>query len=136
MSYLDFNSMLNNLYTKFGDSSFENVFYLPEPKISKKSTRIDWININVFLKSVNRSIEHFINYLKNDRKISTTYQNNILIIQGKYRKEDINKMMLEYVNKFCKCPICSSYDTLLVKDGTIRKEKIICSKCKSTTFCS
>ena len=135
MSHLNFNEMLDNLYKQI-DRTTDSTVYLPEPKINKKPTRIDWTNTDKFLKTVNRSFEHFINYLKVERKICAGYQNKIFIIPGRFRKEDINKIMLEYVNKFCKCPVCNSFDTILAKDGTVRKEKIICNKCKSITFCS
>ena len=135
MSYKDFNKMLDNLYNQIDNSKSKNQIYLPEPKINKKPTRIDWLNINKFLKIVNRSIEHFINYLKNERKIDANYHNKLFIIHGKFRKDDINKIMIEYVNKYCKCPSCNSFDTVLAKDGSTRKDKIICNKCKSITFC-
>lgn len=135
MSYLDFNKMLDNLYDQLDQTNSKTTFYIPEPKINKKPTRLDWLNATEFLKTINRSLDHFINFLKTERKVIASYHKNIIIIKGKFRKTDINKMMIEYVNKFCKCPVCSSFDTLLAKDGTIRRDKLICQKCKSTTFC-
>lgn len=135
MSYKNFSIMLNKLYQQLDNKKKEFVLCLPEPKISKKPTRLDWLNINMFLKKINRSPEHFIHFLKDERKISVSYQRNILIIQGKFKIEDINKIILEYVNKYCKCLECGCYDTLLIRDGSTRKDKINCHNCHSTKFC-
>lgn len=131
-----FNKMLDSLYEELSSQNSNNNLRLPEPKINKKPTRLDWNNINEFLKIINRSQDHFISFLKNDRKILSTFKDKTLMIQGKYNKNDIIKIMTEYVNKYSLCPICSSYDTILSKDMTIRKEKINCNKCKSSNYCS
>ena len=137
----DFNTMLDNLYLQLDVIKEEPIkFYLPEPKISKKSTRLDWINVKDFLKTVNRSYEHFLNFIKHERKVNASYNvvdgNNVLMIQGRIKKEDISKIMLEYTDKYTKCFICSSYNTVLVKDGLIKKDKIVCNKCKSVHYCN
>lgn len=137
MSYLDFNKMLDELYLELNKKTKNNTtFYIPEPKINRKPTRLDWLNAKEFLKKVNRSYEHFITFLKTDRNIVASIVNKVFIIQGKYKKEDINKIILEYINKFCKCSVCGGMDTYLAKDVSIRKEKVVCNTCKSTTYCS
>lgn len=136
MSELQFNKMLDELYDELASQNANSNLHLPEPKINKKPTRLDWNNINDFLKIINRSKNHFLLFLKNDRKILANYNNQILMIQGKYHKNDIIKIMTEYTNKFVKCPICKSYDTILSKDLSIRKDKINCNKCKSINYCS
>lgn len=136
MSYKNFNKMLDNLYNLLGDYSQESTkFYLDEPQCNKKPTRLDWINVNNFLKKINRSSNHFLNYIINVRKILATYNGTVMIIQGKYNKNDITKIMLEYISNYCSCSICNSYDTILIKDVTIRKEKLFCNKCKSVNYC-
>lgn len=136
MSYKNFNKMLDNLYNLLGDYSQESTkFYLDEPQCNKKPTRLDWINVNNFLKKINRSSNHFLNYIINVRKILATYNGTVMIIQGKYNKNDITKIMLEYISNYCSCSICNSYDTILIKDFTIRKEKLFCNKCKSVNYC-
>ena len=136
MSYKNFDLMITELYEELKqvNHSTKNDFYIPEAKITKKPTRLDWINFFDFLKKINRSPQHFIKFLKHERKIDGDLVGTVLIIQGKYRKEDVSKIMVEYTNKFCLCPICKSYNTNLLKDAIIKKEKISCLKCKSQTF--
>lgn len=133
MSYKDFNKMLDSLYESI-DESKTSKFYIPEPKFTKKPTRMDWNNVNEFLKIINRHPIHFVSFIKNERKIMANYNGSILMLQGKFRKDDITKIMTEYLDKYCKCPVCGSYHTKLVKDVTVRKEKINCDKCKSITY--
>ena len=134
MSYTDFNKMLDTLYESI-DDTHSSKFYIPEPKFNKKTTRLDWNNVNDFLKVINRHPLHFLSFIKNERKIMANYNDSILMLQGKFKKEDITKIMTEYLNKYCKCPVCNSYETTLIKDGSVRRDKISCCKCKSTTFC-
>lgn len=130
----DFNTMLDELYIQLDKNNKYN-FVIPEPKFNKKPTRIDWINIKEFLKTVNRSYEHFLSFVKDERKMVASYNKRTLMIQGKFKPDDIIKVMKEYLNKYCKCPVCSKYNTYLVRDTELRKDKIICDTCKSNTYC-
>lgn len=135
MSYKEFNKMIDELYDIIGDVKKNNKFFIPEPIISKKPTRLDWINVNQFLKAANRSNTHFLNYITNTRKIIATFDNSILMIQGKYRKDDLTKIIKEYLNIYSKCNVCNSLNTTLLRDTKLRKDKISCNKCKSINYC-
>ena len=135
MSYKEFNKMLDNLYESLDTSTESSKFYISEPKFNKKPTRLDWLNVNDFLRTVNRHPSHFLSYIINVRKLRATYDGKIMMLQGKYKKDDLTKIMTEYIQKYCKCSICGSFDTTLLKDTSLRKDKLSCNKCKSVNYC-
>jgi len=127
-----FETMLSELYTDLSRMKTPSEINLPEPKIDKKPTRISWLNVNEYLSKINRPIEHLLRYLKKERNVDASFLEDKLILQGKLRKEDIEKIMLEYLNAYVKCPICNcNYTTL---ETLMRKDRINCSRCLSKTF--
>ena len=132
--YKDFDFTNNQLYNQIKNIKSKNNFFLPEVQAIKKTTRIDWINVNIFLKTINRNIQHLILFLKNDRRMTVSFTNNVLMIQGKFNKTDIEKIMIEYSKKYCQCKVCLNFNTSLLKDSQYKKYKLSCNTCKSTLF--
>jgi len=130
----DFNTMLEELTVKLKNLKNPSKLNLPEPIIDKKTTRLSWLNVNDFLKIINRPIEHLIKYMKNDRQMNVSLINDVLMIQGKFQKKDLQKIMLEYIARYVKCPVCGNNHTNLIKDTLLRKEKIHCPRCLSKVF--
>lgn len=131
---LDFDNMLTELTLELKNIKTQTRLNLPEPKCDKKPTRLSWLNVNDYLKIINRPIEHLIKYMKTDRQMNVSLIDNVLMIQGKFQKNDLQKVMLEYISRFVKCPICGNNFTSLEKDIRLRKERITCSRCLSKTF--
>jgi len=130
----EFDTMLEELFMELKELKSPSKLNLPDPKFDKKPTRLSWLNVNDYLRIINRPIDHLIKYLKTDRQMNVAMIDDTLIIQGKFHKKDLEKIMLEYISRYVKCPVCGNNYTSLVKDMSLRKERIECNRCLSKTF--
>lgn len=129
---ISFETMLSELFTDLSQLKKSTEINLPEPKVDKKPTRISWLNVDEYLKKINRPVEHLLKYMKKERNVDASFIEDRIIIQGKLRKDDIEKIMLEYLDRYVKCPICNCNFTSL--ENVMRKDRINCSRCLSKTF--
>jgi len=122
MSY-DFECLINEAYESLETRTKTNLV-LPKVESYSTVTRLHWKNIMDYLKLINRTPEHFINYIKTenpDKEISwmSGELNEGIIIHGKFLKQQlINDIIIKYINSFVICSACKSYNTELIKKSS------------------
>ena len=129
MSY-DFDTLMNEAYDSLENTTNNTHLILPKIICEITVTRINWKNVNEYLKIIKRHPDHFINFLKieyPDKEFSW-FSGSIsdgLIIHGKFLKQQfIHDFALKYINMFVICSACKSADTNLIKNS-----KLYCFEC-------
>jgi len=133
MSY-DFETLMNDAYDCLDETINNTRLILPKIIFEYTTTRVVWKNTNAYLQLINRSEDHFLNFLKleyPDKKFS--FISNNLIIHSKQLKQDfIHDLAINYINKFVICDVCKSTNTDLLKIKKIYKmECLDCGHCKN-----
>ena len=137
---LDWSTMVNKAYDMLGATEKKSTLVLPKPEYEAMPTRIHWKNIKEYLKTINRSPEHFFKWLCSeipDREVAwmSASIKDGLIVQGKRQKiSDINDLSIKYINEFVTCSSCNSYNTTLGKEIDIKAWLFNCQTCGSTKY--
>jgi translation initiation factor 2 subunit 2 len=138
-NHLDMNDnffkMLNDVYVELDTlTTNSSKLIIPDPIIEKSTTNTYWKNVKKILQSINRSPEHFIEFLNKELKtgewISNSKSDGIVMI-GKFTKNQIMHVISEYIKKYVICNICNSIDTIMDKNKELRSYFVLCNKCKS-----
>jgi len=132
---ITFEQMLDDVYSEIQINPSEYNLLLPQIEIVSSPSKVHWINIMEYLKILNRTSEHFINFLQSEfynKKINwySNDENNGIVIHGKYiKKEHISILIKKYINIYVICGSCLSPKTTLTKNK--KKFLSICGVCHS-----
>jgi translation initiation factor 2 subunit 2 len=131
---------------KLYDTDFllERLFKKLEGKVSKKKSKLERpivseINKKTYIKnfpavckSLNRDENHFKLFLEKELNIdSSINEDNILILDSKFRQAQVENAVEKYARNFVIClePKCSSTDTKIVRENRILY--LVCNSCNS-----
>ena len=133
----EFKTMADEAYQQLTNTSGK-ILILPDLICDITPTRLHWKNIKDFLKVINRSPAHLINWLKSemaDKQIDliTNHVSDGIIIQGKYQKKNnLSTIALKYISIFVTCSSCNSVDTTMNKHQKLSYYEFECSHCGVT----
>ena len=100
-------------------------------KIGKK--KFKWSNFREFATSLNRKAEHMAQYVGAGLGIEPILQEEALLMEGRrFDKESLQSITKRYILEYIKCPLCSSTNTHLYKDSSIREYILKCEACQSS----
>ncbi len=135
---IEFNEMLDYVYANIENKQkSQNVHKLivPVPVIEYSTTKTYWKNVKKILMTINRSPEHFIDFIQSEMKtgdwLSSSKSDGIVLI-GKFKIDKITSILQMYIKKYVICNICNSSNTSLEKNKDLRFNMIKCNKCNST----
>ncbi len=136
---VEFNKMLDIVYNNISEhnNKLQNSqkMVVPNPVIEYSTTNTYWKNVKKILMTINRSPEHFIDFIQTEMKtgewISSSKSDGIVLI-GKFKIDKIMHVLQDYIKKYVICNICNSSNTILDKNKDLRLYMIKCNKCNST----
>lgn len=124
--------LLNRLYEKLPSELSNEKLTLRPPIISFIGKRTVWKNFNNFCHNIKRSNEHvssfFITELTTSGSMDSACQ---LILNGRFKQNDIQTLVKQYVNEYVICHVCKKADTFLDKDPVTRLTFVTCNRCNS-----
>lgn len=130
-----FESRLDELYDELNNTSTEQQLVLPNFDIIHKPLKLYWTNVKKFLRTVNRPSEHFIEFLTSELNVEINQKTDSLsdgyVIIGKLKKDKLINTSRKYVNNFCRCKTCNSFNTNFIKNNKLRMFTILCNDCNS-----
>jgi translation initiation factor 2 beta subunit (eIF-2beta)/eIF-5 len=118
---LTFNKMIDEVYSIIIINKIKKKINLPNLNVEIETNRLYWKNIKEFLDIINRSLDHFLNYLKyelNNKEINmiSSSVNDGLIIHQKHPKlKSLIDVRNKYIELYVLCSSCNSYNTTLNK---------------------
>ena len=116
-----YEKMLDDLYKKLPEKVKEKSrFKMPlfHSFIQGKQTIIK--NFGSVVTQIRREPEHLIKYLSRELATAGVLEGNRLILKGRFREEDLNKRLENYVKTYVLCGECNKPDTkLIVQDGIL-----------------
>lgn len=103
---------------------------LIEPIVVSHNMKTCITNFKSLCESVNRNEEACMRFIQSELvtmcSLNTQKQ---LIIKGRYTPLKLRTILTKYINKYCKCNMCDSLDTILKKNTTSRLLILECNKC-------
>ena len=133
-----FSTMLNSLYCKLAEESKSETLVLSRPELKKVGKKMVWKNAKSYLMSINRDPTHFINYVGKETNCNGTWKTSKksdgIIFTIKVNQQSISNLMTGYAEKYVKCSECGSYNSVMSKDNSVRKNKILCLDCNSSRY--
>lgn len=132
---MEFNTLLNNVYEELGTNKTD-LLILPNPEIVKSTTSIIWKNIKEFLKITHTPPDHLIKFIQyhTGKKVnwfSESVSTGLIIHNRKMTVSDIINLMKKYVDEVIICKSCKKTNTIMYRDGELRKYRIKCNDCSS-----
>lgn len=87
-----------------------------------------WVNFHLFCSAVNRDQSHVSMYFQQEFGTSLSIDaEGRLILRGKFKPEDFNNVLKNYIQDYVKCNSCGSKDTSILKNN-----KLLFVKCNSS----
>lgn len=124
-----YDMLLKRIYNSLEKS--ESKISLSKPIVFIEGVKkTNWNNFNEICNQINRKIDHVYTYftIELNCKGSINGDNNLILI-GRYRTIDIEKILTSYIKEYVKCRACNSLNTDFIKEN--RLLFINCKICES-----
>jgi translation initiation factor 2 subunit 2 len=103
---------------------------LQQPIVNYANRKTSFINFSLICESLKRNILDIKKYFEEEMCIKSTINSNgVLLIEGRFRSKNIEKVLGNYLNVYVFCKECRSSNTILFKQDRVLFIK--CNKCKS-----
>lgn len=113
------------------DSSYR--YKMEEVNIVQQGALFAFTNINDISKSLNRTPEHILKFLKKTMGLLITYKNDSAQITKKdLTKNELQKVIFKYVEDNVLCEKCKNPETDIVNDK--KKDYRVCKACSYKTL--
>jgi len=120
LSISSYEKMLERLYStiEVNPEKFKG-FEAPVAEVQNIKNRTIITNFKEIAQKLNRKPEELASFFFKDLSINGMIDENTkqLILFGKFTFERINLSLKFYIKKYVVCPICSSVDTTVIKEG-------------------
>ncbi len=133
----EFNKMLDIVYNNIENKTKcfnSQKLVVPNPVLEYSTTNTYWKNVKKILMAINRTPEHFIDFINIEMKtgewLSSSKSDGIVMI-GKFKMDKIMHVLQSYIKKYVICNICNSSNTILERNKDLRSYMINCNKCNS-----
>jgi len=126
---MDYEKMLDRLYDGLPESSKKHDrFVMPEADSFMQGNKTIVKNFSALIKVINRDQKHFFRFIAKETATSASIdESNRLVLNGKFSREQVNKLIAAYINQFLLCPECRRPDTKVVEKQGVRMLK--CEAC-------
>ncbi|MBI5347666.1 MAG: translation initiation factor IF-2 subunit beta [Candidatus Aenigmarchaeota archaeon] len=102
-------------------------FSIPKPVVVQSGKQTIVQNFNEICKTMRRDAKHVSKFLFKELAVPGSMKDGSLVLQGKFRKDIIEKRIDEYAKNFLYCLECGKADTNLQK--TDRMYTLKCESC-------
>ena len=126
---MEYEKMLDRLYASLPESTKKHErFEMPIVESFIQGHKTIVRNFASILKVINRDKRHLFKYLaKETASAAAIDENSRLVLNGKFNREQVNKIIDSYILQFILCPECKRPDTKVVEKQGIRMLK--CEAC-------
>ena len=134
------NRALSKLYEQFPHKkNVENIKYrIKDPVITYSGKKTIYHNFLQHCAHFQRDYQHVLKYVHSELGCSNGRINsrNELILNDKVKNKTIEKILLDYVNKYIRCPTCQNppFNTVMRRNLKNRLDYIFCYKCQSEYY--
>jgi len=102
-------------------------FEMPELDTRRDGSKTVIENFKEFVDTFNREEKHFSKYIQNELGTAGHIEGSELVLNGEFRRGEINDRIEAYTEKYLFCSECSRPDTKLVKEKGV--ELLKCQAC-------
>lgn len=134
----DFDTMADEAFIILDKESISSIkaqrMELPNYDIKTETTKLHWKNVKDFMIKINRSPDHFMEFLMKEnsgKEVSwmSSSKADGLQIHGKYLKQKlVMDQMEKYISMYVKCPSCRRYNTTIDK-SPVASSYFLCQDC-------
>ena len=126
---MDYEKMLDRLYASLPERTKRHErFEMPAAESFMQGHKTIVKNFTSILKVLNRDKKHLFKYLaKETASAAAIDDNGRLVLNGKFNREQVNKLIASYIVQFILCPECKRPDTKVVEKQGVRMLK--CEAC-------
>ncbi len=134
---VEFNKMLDIVYNNIDNKTKcfnSQKLVVPNPVLEYSTTNTYWKNVKKILMVINRSPEHFIDFINTEMKTGewmSGSKSDGIVFMGKFKMDKIMHVLQLYIKKYVICNICNSSNTILERNKDLRSYMINCNKCNS-----
>jgi len=121
--------MLEGLYASLPESTKKHErFIMPEAESFFQGHKTIVRNFASILKVINRDRKHLFKFLAKETATSAAIDDSgRLVLNGKFNREQVNRLVRSYITRFVLCPECKRPDTKTVERQGVRMLK--CEAC-------
>jgi len=126
---MEYEKMLDRLYAGLPESSKKHErFEMPEAESFIQGSKTIVKNFSSILKVIDRDSKHLFKFLAKETATSAAIDDNSrLVLSGKFGRDQVNKLISDYITQFILCPECKRPDTKVVEKQGVRMLK--CEAC-------
>jgi len=112
---------------------------LGAPKLVREGgTRLLWLNFGDTCKRLGRAHESLKDFFAEElqNKNLSVNGDDALVIKGRgrYNSNQIQTVLLKYINAYVRCPLCKSTNTILSKEKRVKYLQLQCKACGSESL--
>lgn len=124
----DYEAMLDEAYSKLPSKpKSTGRFEVPRPRVEIAGSRTIILDLKQIAEAMNRTPETLLNYLARELGTAASFEGDNAVLQGRFRRNTIERMINNYVKDYVICPVCKRPDTVLVKEK--RFLFLVCQAC-------
>ena len=126
---MEYEKMLDGLYAGLpAETKRHERFEMPQAESFIQGNKTFVKNFGFILKVINRDRKHLFKFLAKETATSAAIDDSgRLVLNGKFGREQVNKLVSDYINLFVLCPECKKPDTKVIEKQGVRMLK--CEAC-------
>ena len=126
---MDYEKMVDRLYATLPEETKRHErFVMPQAESFVQGHKTIVRNFGSILKVIKRERKHLFKFLAKETATSAAIDDsNRLVLNGKFNREQVNKLVSDYISQFVLCPECKKPDTKVVEKQGVRMLK--CEAC-------
>lgn len=106
-------------------------FDVPEVETRKDGSKTVVENFSEFVDRFNRDEKHMSKYIQNELGTAGHLENSELVLNGEFRRKEVQGKFHQYANEYVICPECERPDTTIKKEKGVEIMK--CQACGART---
>lgn len=124
----DYDELLDKAQEEVPENGDEGErFELPEADTRKDGSKTILENFSDIAEKLGRDQKHFSKFIQNELGTAGHIEGDELILNGEFRRGNVNGRIENYAEEYVYCPECDSPDTKIVKEKGV--EMLKCEAC-------
>lgn len=110
-----FDFLIDRVYNLLENKKKNKIITIPSPLVQKFGGRKSiFTNCKDICDKLNRPVNHMFNIICSELSTQGSINGeNQIILKGKFYSKHMNKVIISYINKYVKCNICDSLETIM-----------------------
>lgn len=123
----DYEDLLDKGLEEAEETSQTERFELPEAETRKEGSKTILENFKEITDTVGREEKHLSKFIQNELGTNGHIEGSELVLNGEFRRGNVNGRIENYAKEWVYCPECDSPDTKIVKEKGVEMMK--CQAC-------